>query len=317
MEIFMSRLLFLAFSVLVPLTLCGQAQTQNSDKDLSAAPFGNAMEALQEQKFDDALDWFKRVSKDFPDSANSLRAQAISLSVLVAKEVAALKILNLYEQSLKWSIDKKSSERGKAYSDVSRAFQSRAQSSADVMIPMATQILDLDKKGAAKKIELELNINTQGWDVSALRETLKKGELLDSEEVEKLYKGELVSGFLAYLSEIINPPPENILLGVFKGTLDTVRFYRTLGDRFRINATRIGKGDDFARLSRSFYEKVLDLTKDDPYGKERNLASKGLESLDEAVKVASELPKCPKCGKKLESGWRFCPFDGTRIAIKK
>jgi len=307
----MSRLI-LKIAALVVISGLFNAAMAMPEKAKENIPFNNAMDSLNNQRFDEALSWFTLVNEDFKGSQKSYEASYLKSSILIAKELAALKVANLFLDSTKWFVGKKELTTIDEYEKIARTYQKMAHIAAESMLSEFKPLLKAEMSEEIKKISLSVRINPEGWNVKNLRDSVKKGNVLDSEEIHKLHKGELLTGILGFLSEVVPPFQNNILNGFFNGEVNRVKFYRSFGERFLINAKREDSHKDFYGLAKECFSVVVELTKDDRYSKERKLALKRLKELKSFPKKNDIDLKCKKCGESLEKGWKFCPACGRK-----
>jgi hypothetical protein len=212
-------------------------------------------------------------------------------------------------------VDKKKADLKSEFELTAQKFEKVAQDASSKMLLEASALLDAEKQGLLPGLKLDLFIDTEGWDVKALKESLKKGEVLDPSEMEKLFKGEVVADLLVLFSDIVPAEGSNLLNGNFKGAIDRTKYFQTMGERFLINSKRDKVPLDFATASRQCFEAVLGLTSDTPYLKERQVAMKRLGELKSIQKP--EAITCPKCKRAMDASWKYCPFDGTAISNAK
>lgn len=311
----MSRLLL---NIALILALCAASNaygvTKKADPQI---PLKNALEALRSQNFTESLSWLGFVKRDFPKTEKSSQALALSCTILLSRELASLKILNLYSDSKELLISKEEKEKAKHYEEVFDDFRERAYESARLLRSEVKRLLQAEEDNFAGEFSVSFKIGTDGWNVSDLRHSVQKGKMLDKKDIKKLFKGEMLTNFMGFLTEVLSPTPVDALEGNFRGMISKDRFYRAIGGRLLINAKRDPSDKAFSEVARKCFERVLKLTDKNPYSKERRLAMRGINELKTIDSPITSLQKCPVCGRALRSDWLYCPYDGTRLKKTK
>jgi len=309
----MSRLLLKSIAIWVFLALIISAQMGHAaDKNDSDVPYGNALDEIRKQNFKEALSWLETILTDFPNTEKSYRARVLLATIYTSRELACLKIVNLFAESKKLIYGKKRKKTAMQFDKTIAVYKKKSINAANILTQITREIVRQGGQEKLKDLMFNVVIDPKGWEVEPLRKYVKKGKMPEKKDLQKLYHGELLTAFMGFMSEIVPPQGGNILSGIFRGNVDRIKFFRAIGDRLLINSRRIDADESFAQMSRACFEKVKNLTKENLYSKERKRAREGLSELDKKDSVKS-LIRCPKCKKVMKSDWKFCPYDGTAI----
>ncbi len=151
----MSRLLLITFLVGLCLFFLKPAMKAfTATKNDSAVPYGNALDEIRKKDFKEALSWLDTVIKDFPDSDEGSQAQVLRSVIYVSRELACLKIVNLFRESQDLIIGKKRKELKREFEEVVSEYNKRASDSAEKLIPVARDVIALEDKGMLKSLKL-------------------------------------------------------------------------------------------------------------------------------------------------------------------
>ncbi len=291
---------------LLPLSLSGETKTAS---DKGGEPYRNGTSALAKGDFEEARRWFGITHHDFPKSDEGKRSLLQESFLLVANELANLRLSSLWKEAA--DLTRVESGQATTQKKKSEEYEKQAKEFSDHLKKLTPDLLAME----SLTLPLSFEVDSSGWEVDDLRARVKKGEILDAKEIKRLEKGEFLTNYLGFVTTVLHLPEDRLFVNPYEGSVTSTSFFNAIGSRLAI-ANRAAPDPEKVRLAKECFNRVITLTDSTPYDKERLEAKDFLEKLGNPSSPAKMLI-CPFCKRSFSADFKFCPYDGRKLGPSK
>lgn len=315
-----SRILLIAVSILTasiaiaaepdstPTVAPVTAPAPINDPRSSTVPLLQGLSSLAKGDLNEADRWFEVTSNDFPERLDGLRALTLQILHRVAEELSDVRMATHLSEGVKMELKEK-----RRWNDLVNDYEKQALHWGDQLYNKAVLFYARDAKltqqGTQTPLQLDIALDRQEHaavskgrskmnkedllgSAARLRSRLTKGELLDDTEMRQLERAEWLSNYIGFIGDVMQLSDEQLLAGVYSGSVSRAAFYRGVGARLFILWGR-NKDERYRDLAARYFDKVLALTEAEPYQADRQKAKDFLAQIE----LSKETKSTGKAGK--------------------
>jgi len=274
-------------------------------------PLSNALEALRDRRFDEALRWFQVTASDFPDTGEALQARLHRIVILAAREASLLLLGNSWHAGMQRTVDGDYSFVNHKKEDfakqMTRYYRARDDALEVFLIDVRRLLIEdggspvpIAFRGPMRVVRSEANIAGH----------LEHGFYLEAADCAALEEMLFDDAYAAYARALLGLDEDALLADAVSGNLDRKTFYGALMDRIAtVVEEGLGSAHDRETVTR-LAAVVLREGKNQPYDVAVTHAREILSRYGKAVEGPI---RCGRCGETARPGWQFCPYDGAAL----
>ena len=245
-------------------------------------PYTRALQALKDNDLTQFDRWLGITTKDFGDQAVGIQSMVLRMSYYLGRELSHLAMakhlsMGSKEVGSKEVGSKEVTSRKKRWELLAKEYRIAAREQwGQELYQVADKFIERDKNLPIKlKVQLPLD-QEKGL---KLRGELQQGAFLNANEREILERHEWTNQFVGFVALLLNVESDRLAAMDYTGTVNRARLYHGVGARLKILGEDSGNLD-YLRLAKRYFNRVMELTVDEPYGHERQLSQDFLKKLN-------------------------------------